>query len=144
MFSCRPSVVFPSWRRQRNSMIQYFLAVAYSVQHSASRSLFVWRKHLFLEIVLVFCDRYVLKTLVLRSRSVWRHSVPIKTLRLHTFYRNLKVLRVEWQNSTPRCASLPKRGNENIKYFISSCGNRTHNLRVNTKRASVYLFICIY
>ena len=38
---------------------------------------------------------------------VSEHSVP-------TFCRTLEELRVEWRNSTPRFASLPERGNENI------------------------------
>ena len=32
------------------------------------------------------------------------------------------------RKSTPRFVSLPERGMENIKYFLSSSGNRTHNL----------------
>ena len=51
-----------------------------------------------------------------------RHSVPI-------FLRILEALRDE-RNSMPRSASTPeqRKGNINLnKYFISSCGDRTHN-----------------
>ena len=34
----------------------------------------------------------------------------------------LKALRVQWQNLMRRFASLPERGNENIKYIIRSDG----------------------
>ena len=47
----------------------------------------------------------------------------IENLPFPTFCRT-----VVWRNSTPRITSLPKQGNENIKYFISSSRNRTHNL----------------
>ena len=62
------------------------------------------------------------------------HSTSIKTLRSPfsaEFW--IAALRVEWQNSTPRFASSPERrkGNINLnKYFISSSGDRTHNLSV--------------
>ena len=45
---------------------------------------------------------------------------------LPTFYRILKALRM-WRNLTPRFASKPERY-ENIKKYIFSRGNRTHNL----------------
>ena len=47
---------------------------------------------------------------------------------LLTSRRILVVLFVEWRNSTPRFASTPERRHENVKYFISSSGNRIHNL----------------
>ena len=63
------------------------------------------------------------------------HREPsVSTLRSHldnsrtTFRRLPKTLRVEYRNSTPLFASLPERGNESIKYLISSSGNRNHNL----------------
>ena len=59
-------------------------------------------------------------------------SVKLNTL-FPIFCRILEALRVEWQNSTPRFASTPKRRNGNInlsKYLISSNGDRTHNQSV--------------
>ena len=55
------------------------------------------------------------------------HSVLIRTLWLHSFRWILEALRVEWWYLTPCFASLPERENENIKWFISSIGNRTHS-----------------
>ena len=37
------------------------------------------------------------------------HSVSIKTIAFATFRRILKVLCVEWRNSTPRFELLPKK-----------------------------------
>ena len=56
-----------------------------------------------------------------------RHSVPIKTVPFPTFRRILELLRDEVRNSTPCFASLPERGNENVKYYIFSSGNGTYN-----------------
>ena len=62
-----------------------------------------------------------------RHQVYLRHSsVPTKTLPFLNFLRIPKPLSVECRNSTSRFALLPERGNENIKYFISSSGNRTH------------------
>ena len=47
---------------------------------------------------------------------VLRHSL-MNILPFHTFCRILEVLLVEWRNSTPYFASLPERGNLNIKYI---------------------------
>ena len=52
----------------------------------------------------------------------------VKTLRPLTFHRILEALCVEWRNSKPRFASILERRTENIKYLISSSGNRIHNL----------------
>ena len=49
------------------------------------------------------------------------HFVPIKTL-LAIFWG------IAWRKSTPRVASLQTRRNKNVKYFISSSENQTHNL----------------
>ena len=57
-----------------------------------------------------------------------RHSVPIKKFPFSTFVRILEALCVKWRNSIPRFASTLHQGDENIKYFITSSGNWTHNL----------------
>ena len=59
------------------------------------------------------------------SPHIIREST-IKTFRKSFFSQILEVLRVRQWNSTLR--SLPERGNKNIKYFISSSVNGTHNL----------------
>ena len=41
---------------------------------------------------------------------------------------SVEALRVEWRSATPPFAATSKLNNKNIKYFISSNGNRTHNL----------------
>ena len=61
------------------------------------------------------------------------YPAHIRELRSPTFCRILEALRVDWQNSTSRCTSVPERKNGNIdlnKYFISSSGDRTHNQSV--------------
>ena len=67
-------------------------------------------------------------TLINYLDSVIRYSVPFKILPFSTFRWILEALRVDMQIGTARFASLPEQGKENIKYFIFSIGNRTHNL----------------
>ena len=55
-----------------------------------------------------------------RGYVVLRHIIFL------TFLRIPEALRVEWRNSTPRFVSLLGRGDENIKYFIFSSGDRNH------------------
>ena len=50
---------------------------------------------------------------------------------------NLEALRIK-QRSMQRFTSLPKQGNENIKYFISLYGNRTHTVTLTV----AHLFHC--
>ena len=65
-----------------------------------------------------------------------RYCVPIKTVPFFSFLwilsiefnSSTSITSMKWRNSTPHFASLPERGNENIKYFIFSSGNQTHNL----------------
>ena len=66
----------------------------------------------------------------------------VKTLRSHydtlpysTFRRILEAMRVEWRNSPQ------ERGNQNIKYLISSSGNQIHNL---LHLLSNYIILFIY
>ena len=59
--------------------------------------------------------------------------LPNKILQLSTFRRILDPLRVAERNSAPRFASLPERGNENIKYFYLPSGNRTDNRPVYSR-----------
>lgn len=47
--------------------------------------------------------------------------------------RNFRLLFVAWRKLTPRFTSLPERGKENIKYFISPNGNRTQNRRFHSQ-----------
>ena len=56
-----------------------------------------------------------------------RHSIPIKILSFPIFHLIFEALRIEWRNPTPRFASLTGRGNQNIKHFIPTSVNRTHN-----------------
>ena len=57
----------------------------------------------------------------------WAEGTWTKTL-FPVFRRILKALRVEWRNSMLRFVSTPEGRNENIKYIISSSGNRNHYL----------------
>ena len=73
---------------------------------------------------------------------VLRHSIPIKTLPFPAFRPMQKVMRAERRNWTPRSTLLPQR-NENIKYLISSCGNRTHDLSSLQLHAGAHAATCL-
>ena len=51
----------------------------------------------------------------------------LTTLLHKIFVRIFYFHAVQWRNSTPCLVSFPKRGNNNVKYFILWSGNRTHN-----------------
>ena len=60
-----------------------------------------------------------------------RYSVHLKSRLSVRKVRSRPIpepLSIEWWKTTPHFASLPKAGNENIKYLISPSGNRIHNL----------------
>ena len=81
-----------------------------------------------------FVDIYCIYIFVSVSRiQQGRQREPSVHTSFRTFCRILEVLRVEWQNSTPRLTSTPERRDRNInlsKYFISSSGDRAHNQSV--------------
>ena len=59
---------------------------------------------------------------------VLRHSVLNNILPFPTFHRILEPLSVEQRILTPHFVLLPQRRNEDIKYFICSSENQTHNM----------------
>ena len=81
----------------------------------------------------IFFSRHCVKLIFFISFTLYPTHSRVGRGNLVLRHRILEVLRVEWQNSTPRVASTPERRNGNInssKYFISSSGDRTHNQSV--------------
>ena len=68
------------------------------------------------------------KIILLLFFTLYHACSRVDSESLPTFRWILKALRIEWRDSTLRFDSTPERRNKNIKYFISSIGNRTYNL----------------
>ena len=78
------------------------------------------------DILLIFTYEYLASHFILEHSVKTLCSYPL-SLPFPTFRPILEALRVEWLNSRQRFASLPELGNEDIKYFITLSGSRTHN-----------------